>query len=109
MENETTLDPTLVTQCLNFHGQQLQKIWESERGESELSKIGVGQLDYATYQARQKHLMFQDRGKRLILHQFIAKEANALFDASNNVTETSTQSTSTVEPNVNDDSMYPPT
>lgn len=107
MENETTLDPTLVTQCLNFHGQQLQKIWESERGENELAKIGVGQLDYAAYQARQKHLMFQDRGKRLILHQFIAKEANALFDASNKVPDTSTQSAG--EPNVNDDSKYPST
>lgn len=79
---ETTLDASLVAQSINYHGQQLQKTWEGERGEEDLSKIGVGPLDFAVYQSRHKHLTFQDRGKRLKLHQFIAKEANALFDAS---------------------------
>lgn len=78
---ETVLDASLVTQSMNYHGQQLQKTWEAERGEEDLSKIGVGTLDFAVYQSRHKHLTFQDRGKRLKLHQFIAKEANALFDS----------------------------
>lgn len=79
---ETTLDASLVTQSINYHGQQLQKTWEAERGEDDLVKIGVGALDFAVYQSRHKHLTFQDRSKRLKLHQFIAKEASALFDAS---------------------------
>lgn len=79
---DTNLDASLVTQSMNYHGQQLQKTWEAERGEDDLSKIGVGTLDFAVYQSRHKHLTFQDRGKRLKLHQFIAKEANALFDSS---------------------------
>ncbi|CAH0726464.1 unnamed protein product, partial [Brenthis ino] len=79
---EPVLDASLVAQSINYHGQQLQKAWEGERGEEDLAKIGVGPLDFAVYQSRHKHLTFQDRGKRLNLHQFIAKEANALFDAS---------------------------
>ncbi|CAH2234881.1 tetratricopeptide repeat protein 14 homolog isoform X2 [Pararge aegeria] len=75
------LDAALVAQSINYHGQQLQKTWEAERGEEDLAKIGVGPLDFAVYQSRHKHLTFQDRSKRLKLHQFIAKEANVLFDA----------------------------
>ncbi|XP_068621590.1 tetratricopeptide repeat protein 14 homolog isoform X4 [Battus philenor] len=78
---EGPLDASLVAQSINYHGQQLQKTWESERGEDDLAKIGVGGLDFAVYQSRHKHLTFQDRSKRLKLHQFIAKEANALFDS----------------------------
>ncbi|XP_048484950.1 tetratricopeptide repeat protein 14 homolog isoform X3 [Plutella xylostella] len=79
---DNTLDAPLVAQSINYHGQQLQKTWEAERGEDDLAKIGVGALDFAAYQARHKHLTFQDRGKRLKLHQFIAKEAGVLFDSS---------------------------
>lgn len=77
---EPKLDASLVTQSMNYHGQQFQKTWEAERGEDDLSKLGVGALDFAIYHTRHKHLTFQDRGKRLKLHQFIAREANALFD-----------------------------
>ncbi|KAL4715077.1 hypothetical protein ACJJTC_012124 [Scirpophaga incertulas] len=78
---DTTLDASLVAQSINYHGHQLQKTWEGERGEDDLGKIGVGALDFAVYQSRHKYLTFQDRSKRLKLHQFIAKEANALFDS----------------------------
>lgn len=77
---ETPLSAALIAKSLNYHGQQLQKIWESERGENDLYKIGVPTPDFAEYQARQKYLNFQDRGKRLKLQQFIAKKANFLFD-----------------------------
>lgn len=80
---ETSLDASLVAQSINYHGQQLQKTWEGERGEDDLAKIGVGPLDFAVYQSRHKHLTFQERGKRLKLHEFIAKEADALFDSAN--------------------------
>ncbi|XP_075213498.1 uncharacterized protein LOC142319753 isoform X2 [Lycorma delicatula] len=73
------LDAELVARAINFHGQPLQKIWESERGEGDLQKSNVD-LDFGVYAQRQKHLNFQDRGKRLKLHQFIAKKANVLFD-----------------------------
>lgn len=79
---DNTLDASLVAQSINYHGHQLQKTWEAERGEDDLAKIGVGPLDFAVYQSRHKHLTFQDRGKRLKLHQFIAKEAGILFDNS---------------------------
>lgn len=80
----------LVTRCLNFHGQQLQKIWEAERGDTDLTKHNVKDLDFLEYAQRQKHLSFQDRGKRLKLHQFVVKKANMLFG--NNVLENIPQS-----------------
>ncbi|KAG8235261.1 hypothetical protein J437_LFUL014261 [Ladona fulva] len=78
---EPTMDPKLVAQSLNFHGQQLQKIWEGEK-EGELAKLNVTDLDFAVYQERQKQLSFQDRAKRLKLQQFVVKKANVLFDSS---------------------------
>lgn len=75
------LNSEVVTRCLNFHGQQFQKIWEAERGDTDLTKQGVKDLDFLEYAQRQKHLSFQDRGKRLKLHQFIVKKANVLFNS----------------------------
>ncbi|KAG8277703.1 Tetratricopeptide repeat protein 14 [Homalodisca vitripennis] len=82
MEPPSNLDSDLVTRSLNFHGQLLQKAWEAERGEGDLQKHNVNNLDFGIYSQRQKHLSFQDRGKRLKLHQFISKRANVLFDTS---------------------------
>ncbi|GLG97925.1 Uncharacterized protein GBIM_04587 [Gryllus bimaculatus] len=81
---ETNLSSELIVRALNFHGQQLQRLWEGERGEGDLPKQGVDvkELDFDVYQQRQKHLSFQDRGKRLKLQQFIVKKAAALFDTS---------------------------
>lgn len=73
------MNPSLVALSINYHGQQLQKTWEAERGEEDLAKLGVGALDYNAFQTRHK-APFTDRGRRLRLHQFIAKEANVLFD-----------------------------
>ncbi|XP_022815231.1 tetratricopeptide repeat protein 14 homolog isoform X5 [Spodoptera litura] len=102
---DTSLDASLVTQSINYHGQQLQKTWEAERGEDDLSKIGVGALDFAVYQSRHKHLTFQDRGKRLKLHQFITKEANALFDTSI-MEETPSSSSLGTDAPVPEDNLY---
>lgn len=79
------LDGNLLSQSLNFHGSQLQKLWEAEYGESNLAKQDVKDLNFNVYGQRQKYLTFQDRGKRLKLHQFIAKKADFLFsnDAAN--------------------------
>ncbi|KAF5273610.1 hypothetical protein FQR65_LT04609 [Abscondita terminalis] len=73
------LNVDLLTQTLNFHGQQLQKVWEAERGEQDLVKHNVKDLNYQVYGQRQKYLSFQDRGKRLKLQQFIVKKAAHLF------------------------------
>lgn len=75
------MDVSLVAKSLCFHGQPLQKIWEGERGNHDLSRIGLSNPDYSVYTDRQKSLTFQDRAKRLKLHQFISRKATTLFDA----------------------------
>lgn len=80
-----SFNASLVTQSFNFHGQQLQKMWEAERGEQDLIKHNIKDLNYELYNKRSKHLSFQDRGKRLKLHQFIVKKANIIF--SKDITE----------------------
>lgn len=74
-----SLNANLVSQSLNFNGQQMQKLWEAEYGENDLHRKNVKDLNFQVYSERQKHLSFQDRGKRLRLQQFIVKKANLLF------------------------------
>lgn len=69
----------LLTKSLNFHGQQLQKLWESEFGESDLVRRNIKDLNFHVYGQRQKNLSFQDRGKRLKFQQFLIKKANSIF------------------------------
>ncbi|XP_026324321.1 tetratricopeptide repeat protein 14 homolog isoform X2 [Hyposmocoma kahamanoa] len=106
---EPTLDASLVAQSINYHGQQLQKTWEAERGEDDLAKVGVGALDYNAFQTRHK-APFADRGRRLRLHQFIAKEANVLFDASlmEEAPSSSTLGTDSTTPEDNLYALMPP-
>lgn len=77
------MDARLVAQALNYHGQQLQKVWEGERNENELAMLNLKEPNFEIYQQRQKTLSFGDRGKRLKLQQFLAKKADALYDKSN--------------------------
>lgn len=51
------LDTTLITRSLNYHGQQLTKLWECEQGVNHLAKLNVSNLDYHVYAQRQKGLM----------------------------------------------------
>ena len=55
---ESSHSGELVTRVLNFHGQQLQKLWESENGEADFAKydVNVKDLDFNLYQQRQKNL-----------------------------------------------------
>lgn len=64
---------------MNFHGNQLQKFWEAEYGDANLTKNNVKDLNFQIHTQRQKHLTFQDRGRRLKLYQFIAKNGKSLF------------------------------
>lgn len=72
------MNKQLICNSLCFHGQPLLKIWEGERG-SELENIGIVNPDFSVYNLRQKSLTFQDRAKRLKLHQFLAKNCEDLF------------------------------
>lgn len=76
------LDKDLVARTISYHGLPLQKMWEGERGDADLVQLGLVHPDYNLYKARQKYLTFQDRAKRLRLHQFISKYADALYDKS---------------------------
>lgn len=69
-----------IRTALEYHGIPLKSIWDGERGEQDLVTLGLTQLDYSTYRDRSKGLRFTDRGIRLKLHQFIAKNAAVLFD-----------------------------
>lgn len=74
------LNTQLIAKSLGYHGLPLQKAWEEEYGASDLKKLGLVNLDYSTYFARQKNLTFSDRAKRLRLHQFMCKKAEYLFN-----------------------------
>lgn len=50
------LDSSLISRSLNYHGQQLKKSWETERGEGDLEKLNVENVDFAVFQERQKTL-----------------------------------------------------
>lgn len=77
-----SLNNQLLARSLNFHGQQLQKLWEGEFGESDLTRRNIKELNFQVYGQRQKNLSFQDRGKRLKLQQFLIKKANTIFNLS---------------------------
>lgn len=74
-----TMNSQLLSKSLNFHGQQLQKLWEGEFGENDLARKNVKELNFHVYGQRQKNLPFQDRGKRLKLQQFLIKKANFIY------------------------------
>lgn len=86
-----SLNTELVQQSLNFHGGQLQKLWEAEHGDTNLIKNDIKDLNFQVYGQRQKYLTFQDRGKRLKLQQFIAKKADVLFSKSATQSKPSTE------------------
>ncbi|XP_053672415.1 tetratricopeptide repeat protein 14 [Anopheles nili] len=70
----------LIERTLGYHGKPFQKIWETERLEDELSHLGIGNnVDFSVYNERQKHFSFQDRAKRLKLHQFMARNADIFY------------------------------
>ncbi|XP_067640202.1 tetratricopeptide repeat protein 14 homolog isoform X2 [Eurosta solidaginis] len=82
MNYQTEMNSSYITRALSFHGQPMQKIWEDERGTGSLQNCGVpNQIDYSIYQERQRYFTFQDRAKRLKLHQFFARKATDLYDA----------------------------
>ncbi|XP_075145415.1 tetratricopeptide repeat protein 14 homolog isoform X2 [Haematobia irritans] len=79
------MDGDLIKRALCFHGKPMQKIWDDERGAGDLRAVGVPEDgNYSIYMERQKHFTFQDRAKRLKLHQFLARKAVDLYDKDSN-------------------------
>ncbi|XP_059218057.1 tetratricopeptide repeat protein 14 homolog isoform X1 [Stomoxys calcitrans] len=75
------MDGELIKKALCFHGKPMQKIWDDERGVGDLQVAGVPEDgNYSIYMERQKFFTFQDRAKRLKLHQFLARKASDLYD-----------------------------
>jgi hypothetical protein len=57
MDAPPIVDADLVKRAVNFHGRELQKIWESEHhGEDDIVKSGSIDFDFGVHQERQKHL-----------------------------------------------------
>ncbi|TGZ46642.1 Uncharacterized protein DBV15_04040 [Temnothorax longispinosus] len=96
-----SMDARLVAQALNYHGQQLQKVWEGERNENELVMLNLKDPSFEIYQQRQKTLSFGDRGKRLKLQQFLTKKADDLYDKAN-----LEKSTDCVKQEMDDEEFY---
>ncbi|XP_014095594.2 tetratricopeptide repeat protein 14 homolog isoform X1 [Bactrocera oleae] len=75
------MNTNYILRALSFHGQPMQKIWDDERGAGDIQQCGVpAHPDYTIYLERQKYFTFQDRAKRLKLHQFFARKALDLYD-----------------------------
>lgn len=74
----THIDYAQVERSIGFHGAPMQKVWEGERGDSDLARADV-KPDFSVYHMRQKNFLFQDRTKRLKLHQFLARKASVLY------------------------------
>lgn len=53
-----SLDAVLIEQALNYHGEQLQKIWEDRRGKDELSMLFDEKLSFEVYEQREKTLWY---------------------------------------------------
>jgi hypothetical protein len=80
MENNS-LNKKLVEQSLSFHGLPLIKSWTDECGFNSLINLGIqpNAIDTRLYHERLKSLNYNDRTKRMRLHQFICKKSDELF------------------------------
>lgn len=74
------MNANYIARALCYHGQPLQKIWDDERGVDDLRRLNLTQPNYSVYQERQKYFTFQERAKRLKIHQFLARKASDLYD-----------------------------
>lgn len=75
-------NPLWIKNALCFHGKPMKKTWADEHGNDDLHKVGVIEDDnYTVYMERQKYFTFQDRAKRLKIHQFLAQKSEDLYDS----------------------------
>ena len=70
------INNALVVQSLNYHGQQLTNFVKNL---PEFRNLQFDGLDYGLHQNRSKELRTEDRGRRLLVHQFISQQFSPLF------------------------------
>jgi len=76
-QNESKPDiKSMIAHSVNYHGQQLTSFFKDS---AMSSKLDMKKVDYHVYQQRSKTMKLEDRGKRLLIHRFIAQKAEALF------------------------------
>jgi hypothetical protein len=90
MMDDSLMSKALVEQTISFHGLPLIKTWNDENGPNSLIALGIqpNAIDCSLYHERLKSFNYNDRAKRLRLHQFICSKSAALFkNQPNNSTE----------------------
>lgn len=70
------VDNDLVVQSLNFHGNNLTNFLKNY---PEFQRLDLKNVNYGIYQSRSKELRTEDRGQRLLLHQFISQNLTPIF------------------------------
>jgi len=70
------VDNDKVVRALNFHGQQLTSLLKDQ---PLFRHLDLKAVDYHLYHKRSRELRLEDRGRRLILHNFISQNAESLF------------------------------
>lgn len=76
------MDTSWIKSALCYHGKPMKKTWEDEYGNDEVQKMGITEDEnYSIYTERQKYFIFQDRAKRLKIHQFLAHKSVDLYDS----------------------------
>lgn len=56
MDSVDGLDAILIEQALNYHGEELQKVWDETRGKDELSVLLGEKPNFEVYEQREKTL-----------------------------------------------------
>ena len=70
------IENTLVVQSMNYHGQQLTNFLKDL---PEFRNLDLQNVDYNLYKLRSKELRTEDRGRRMLIHEFILRNFNSLF------------------------------
>ena len=76
LTSKMDINNDLVVRSLNYHGQQLTNFVKNL---PEFQELQLASVDYGLYQSRSNELRREDRGRRLLVHQFIAQNFNSLF------------------------------
>ena len=76
LQNVQNIENALVVQSMNYHGQQLTNFLKDL---PEFRNLDLQNVDYNLYKLRSKELRTEDRGRRMLIHEFILRNFNSLF------------------------------
>lgn len=79
------MDSELLTQALNYHGQEFRRVLDSEKGPDFLNDIDMRIVNYFEYHRRAKEFGFQERKRRQKLYEFLGKKAHILYKSVDDV------------------------